>query len=41
MTSIGNKEARLNIMLQKLEIWKIVLLFLELIKYKMILRTLF
>ena len=41
MTSIGNKEVRLNIMLQKLEIWKIVLLFLELIKYKMILRTLF
>lgn len=41
MTSIGNNEVRLNIMLQKLEIWKIVLLFLELIKYKMILRTLF
>ena len=41
MTSIGNKEVRLNIMLQKLEIWKIVLLFLEFIKYKMILRALF
>ena len=41
MTSIGNKEVRLNIMLQKLEILEIVLLFLELIKYKMILRTLF